>query len=130
MKFFKNNSQNGDKTGWISTALVTGAVFLIVLVAAFTLWFAVSVIPEKATPVTVMALLGVGFFFRRVIIYAASIPRRVEIARVIYRETANINEIHLMHSSVSDKSFRGLSACVVQARYFVWRMFQTMQTKQ
>ena len=112
MKSFSDNHKNGKKTGWVSIFVIASAVFFIMLIAVFPLLYALSVIPPAIipvpaaiTPVTVVALLGVGFFLRRMIMYAASFPRRVEMVRMIYRETQDINEIHLMHSSASDKFF-------------------------
>ena len=105
MKSINDNPKNGKKTGWASTFAIIGMVLFIVLIAALPLLFSFNVIPDKITPVTVVALLGVGFFLRRMIMYAASFPRRVEMVRMIYRETKDINEIHLMHSSASDKFF-------------------------
>ena len=105
MKSINNNPKNDKKAGWVGAFIVAIIALLIMFGAVFPLWYAFSVIPPTVTPVTVMALLGVGFFSRRIIIYAASFPRRVEMVRMIHRETKDINEIHLMHSSVSDKFF-------------------------
>ncbi len=110
MKTFNSSSENGNEMGWLGTATVATIVLLIVVIALTPLWFVlrwfVFDLPAyKINPVYIVSLLAVGLFSRRMIIYAVSFPRRVETARLIYRETKNNDEVHLVNTRVFQKAF-------------------------